>query len=340
MDVEEPLTEIEESDCDNINDPGSWPSTIPHQFRTTIVKNGPIQLKLQTYPRNAINRCFSDTYYIRKLTNGETQPRRWLIYSISTNSLFCFPCKLFRNSGNDFCETGFADWVNSSDRLKMHERSVIHLEAMSTWLEMEKNLKLDNTIDKKQQILMETESQRMKMILERIVAVIVFLAENNLSFRGSNDMLFKPRNGNFLGIIQLIAKFDPILKEYLARISTSKKRRNTYLSHKIQNELISSMANEVRKTIIASVGRAKYYSILLDCTPDISHKEQLSVILRFIDTTDNIVSIRENFICFVVIEDTTGSGLSEKIKEILISEGLSLSDCRGQGYDNGANMKG
>lgn len=46
------------------------------------------------------------------------------------------------------------------------------------------------------------------------------------------------------------------------------------------------------------------------------------------------------FICFEIVDDTTGQGLSDKIKQLLNFEGLSILDCRGQGYDNGANMKG
>jgi hypothetical protein len=79
---------------------------------------------------------------------------------------------------------------------------------------------------------------------------------------------------------------------------------------------------------------------LLDCTPDIIHQEQLSIGLRFVDITNNDVEIKENFIKFEVVNDTTGRGVYETINTILSDEGLKLSDCRGQGYDNGANMKG
>jgi len=47
--------------------------------------------------------------------------------------------------------------------------------------------------------------------------------------------------GNFLSIIELLAKYDPVLEELLSKPKGSIK----YLSHDIQNELIDLLANGV-----------------------------------------------------------------------------------------------
>ena len=48
---------------------------------------------------------------------------------------------------------------------------------------------------------------------------------------------------------------------------------NHYLGKNIQNELIELMVNEVLQQIISMIKRSKYYSIMLDCTPDVSRME-------------------------------------------------------------------
>ncbi|XP_012245478.1 uncharacterized protein LOC105681256 [Bombus impatiens] len=99
------------------------------------------------------------------------------------------------------------------------------------------------------------------------------------------------------------------------------------------------MANYAQKVIIDAIKGAKCYSILLDCTPDVSHQEQLSVVLRCVNITDEKVEIQEHFIKFEIVHNTTGRGLSETML-ILDQWGIKISDYRGHGYGNGVNMRG
>lgn len=43
---------------------------------------------------------------------------------------------------------------------------------------------------------------------------------------------------------------------------------------------------------------------------------------------------------FLKVDNTTGLGLFEVLKDVLKSLDLDLDNVRGQGYDNGSNMKG
>jgi hypothetical protein len=45
------------------------------------------------------------------------------------------------------------------------------------------------------------------------VAFITFWAEGALPFHGHNGILWSPKNRHFLGILEVISQFDPILKE-------------------------------------------------------------------------------------------------------------------------------
>ena len=45
--------------------------------------------------------------------------------------------------------------------------------------------------------------------MERITAVICTLAEQSLPFRGNNEQFGSPNNDNYLGFLELVAKFYP-----------------------------------------------------------------------------------------------------------------------------------
>lgn len=113
-----------------------------------------------------------------------------------------------------------------------------------------------------------------------------------------------------------------------------------YLSPQTQNEFIQLMSNQIFKSIIKSVKESKYYSIILDCTPDISHREQMSVVLRYVATTDGLCEIKESFLGFLPVEEKTGEGLTNAIISFLKASGLEIKNIRGKAYDNGSNIKG
>lgn len=80
-------------------------------------------------------------------------------------------------------------------------------------------------------------------------------------------------------------------------------------------------------------------SIHLDCTPDTSHEEQLSCIIRYIYAHEDKVQICENFTGFLIVKDSSGLELIQTLKEHLTDLELDLQNYRKQGYDNEANMK-
>ncbi|XP_065664761.1 zinc finger MYM-type protein 1-like [Hydra vulgaris] len=135
------------------------------------------------------------------------------------------------------------------------------------------------------------------------------------------------------------------MKEHIRRIK-SKEIYSHYLGKNIQNEIIQILSKAVKEKIVVDLKASKYYSIFVDCIPDISHTEQMTIILRFVlilptpDEKESYVDIREHFLSFIDINDTTGAGMTEKILETLDSHGISMQDLRGQGYDNGSNMRG
>ena len=97
-----------------------------------------------------------------------------------------------------------------------------------------------------------------------------------------------------------MARRDTILKELQDRIK-NKNTKDHYLSPTIQNELIELLVTEVEKENLQQLKLAKYFSIILDCTPDMSHHEQMSVILRYVLCNEEAAVVKETFFGYLRI---------------------------------------
>ncbi|XP_052624910.1 uncharacterized protein LOC128132399 [Lactuca sativa] len=283
--------------------------------------------------------------YTRTLSNLEKCDRVWIVYLNELDRVFCFCCKVFRKriSKGKLDGEGFADWHHVTTRVKKHEISLDHLTNRNKWFDMRKRLNLNKTIDKVQHEQFKKERDYWKQVLLRIIAVVKFLAKHNLAFRGSNDKLYKKViincNGNFFGVIEMLEEFDLIIKEHVQRI-TSEGLHVHYLGHLIQKELISLLDEDIKKELIKEIKKTKYYSIKLDCTPNLNHQEHMNIIVRYLKLSYNFVPIEESFFGFLNVDDTSGKGLFDITLEELNSLGLQINDMPGHGYDNGENMKG
>jgi len=100
------------------------------------------------------------------------------------------------------------------------------------------------------------------------------------------------------------------------------------------------LASEIKTKIIKKITDTRYYSIILDCNPDISHQEQMSYVLLCVDISSSPRQVNEYFSEFLKEDYTSGKGLFDVIVDELKNLQLDINDLRGQEYDNGSNMKG
>lgn len=92
----------------------------------------------------------------------------------------------------------------------------------------------------------------------RIIAAIHYIAKHHDAFRGSSDVInTEENNGKFIGIIEMMGKFDPTIMEHLSRIK-NKETHIYYLGHDIKNELIKLMIAKVKTNILRKIKLAKY----------------------------------------------------------------------------------
>ena len=172
-----------------------------------------------------------------------------------------------------------------------------------------------------------------------MVETVKFLTERGLPFRGSDETFGSETNGNYLGILELIARFDSFLCEHIKikKYGGSERGVTSYLSKTMCEEFIQLLATKVEASIIAEIKLAKYFSISVDSTPDIAHADQLTFIVRYVQPNGKPV---ERFIRFIELHGHGAENMEAVVTKLIENLGLDISDLRGQSYDNAANMSG
>ena len=196
------------------------------------------------------------------------------------------------------------------------------------------------------------EKQKWKAIAERIVEVISYLAKQNLALRGHRGEgifgLSEPEETigdnvnveHFLATIRLLVEYDVLLAE-LVQNAKEKPKSATNFSNRSQSKIIDLLGENIKKKIVSKIKNAKYFTIMLGSTPDISHKKQVSEILLYVHVDENRkFKIKEVFLGLFQIHKKDADSLANKIVQKLEQDKISIIDCRGQTYDNVAVMAG
>ena len=279
-------------------------------------------------------RYYSVKYFQKVMNNGEKCDQKWLMFSDSTGCVFCYVCKLFSTDyDNVFVKSGFYNWKKAKQTIFGHKNSKEHIQCMIKWVEF---IKQNTHIDEYMVSRIKREFNYWSAILNRIVAVIRFLAGRGLAFRGHNEVIGSSNNGNYLGMLELLTQFDPVLKQHIDTFANKGKGNVNYLSKTICEELIDIMSLKVLTHIITEIKKAKYWGIIVDSTPDVSHVDQLSVIFRYYLNGH----VHERFFCFLQIKSHDGKSLITDILDLLERYDIDITNCRGQAYDNASNISG
>lgn len=85
-------------------------------------------------------------------------------------------------------------------------------------------------------------------------------------------------------------------------------------------------------------GCSKVFAVIADESRDCSNKEQMPLIVRYMNEAHQI---QESFVAFVECESgTSDEEVARLIEKECKSIGLDMTLCRGQGYDGASNMSG
>ncbi len=148
---------------------------------------------------------------------------------------------------------GFNDWKNAEMILCSHERSQNHRKNTFVYIQrLSKLMKIDKDIKSQ----FEKEKVYWKSLVQRLIHIIKFLASRGLPFHGRNENLGSVQNGNYLGLIELLAEYNVFLKNHLQKYGNPGRGYTSYLSHGIRDRFVtfipirSHKATSMETTII------------------------------------------------------------------------------------------
>ena len=162
------------------------------------------------------------------------------------------------------------------------------------------------------------------------------LSSRGLAFRLSSELVGFPQNGNFLGFLELLAEYDTFLAEHIQKRVNKGKGYFSCFSLTVCEKFIDVIATKVLDIFIFEIKQAKYYSVSVYSTPDITNVDQLTIIFRYAIPDGPV----ERIVKFIPTRRHTGHQLTDLLFEFIEGNGIRLKDLRGQSYDNASNMSG
>ncbi|XP_068704634.1 52 kDa repressor of the inhibitor of the protein kinase-like [Montipora foliosa] len=273
----------------------------------------------------------------------------WLVYSAAQDGAFCRFCVLFghltgKNSDrlDKLYKSPIKNWVSASTKFKEHQlNSEFHKAAAGCaedFLRVQegKMLSISEQLSDIHRNTVELNRQKLRSIIK----TVVLCGKQNMALRGHRDDSShldesSGNPGNFQALLNFrVEAGDKVLANHFA----NGPRNATYRSKTIQNEIIEVLGTYIQDKIVAEINEAGAFSLLADEASDSSNKEQLPLVLRFVDKERNV---REEFVGFYECEDgITGQAIATLIIKAVQELGLSMDFCKGQCYDGAGNMSG
>lgn len=239
----------------------------------------------------------------------------------------------------------FNKWKNALEIFNTHNNTEYHKNNVffaENFISVFCNQQLD--------ICQKIDSARANQIVENrkklipVIQTIILCGRQELALRGTSDSgpltLNEPvhNDGNFRALLRMRMNCGDKMMTDCIENGTFKAM---YLSPTIQNNLIDVIGKIIQDCLVNRINRAKSFSILVDETTDISRIEQMSFCIRYIDENpEHQIILREDFLKFVSVENTTGKNLANVILESINSLGINPKYMVGQGYDGAAAMSG
>ncbi|KAJ9541079.1 hypothetical protein OSB04_027585 [Centaurea solstitialis] len=304
---------------------------IRDEVRRAYLLKGPCQPRKHEFPYTIFGskpRRFNPAWF--------DEFSNWLEYSVNQNAAYCLCCYLFKPNigaqagGDSFVCLGFKNW-SRKDKLRIHVGGVnsAHNNAWS---------KCAVLLDQKQHMeaLMikhpEQSNIDYKIHLNASIDCVRFLLRQGIAFRGHVECEPSSNRGNFVELLQFLANHNKSIEAVTFKNDAESLKLT---SPDIQKAILNAVATETMELVRSDIGD-DFFSVHIDECYDVSVKEQLSVVVRYVDKKGHII---ERFLGIEHVPNATPISLMKALDDLFSRHRLSISSLRGQSYDGASNMQ-
>ncbi|XP_011409153.1 PREDICTED: uncharacterized protein LOC105316054 [Amphimedon queenslandica] len=240
--------------------------------------------------------------------------------------IFCFVCRAFAHKvtgsigrvDSAFTTRGTqaSQWKEARKVLAKHQASTVHKQASLSYCDFLSLVPINMQLDRAAAIeacRLKEQQERNRQALYRIIDVITLLVRTGHLLRGHREGADSNNRGLFLEIVNLLSQYDGVLKHHFDTCP----RNATYVSKDIQNDIISTLYHIMIEEVKKELHAASYFSVMMDEASDFGHKEQVAVVVRYVDRE---CVIQERFID-ISSTDSTDAGALFQILLASIAKG-------------------
>ncbi|KAI8524570.1 hypothetical protein RHMOL_Rhmol13G0159300 [Rhododendron molle] len=341
--LKSPRVEVEEFDKSTlVRDPAlrepilKLPTSRRDEVIRAYLEVGPYQPELPS------DQFLKDKNGRRFLTSWYKLFPNWLEYSPTKHCTFCLPCYLFspeknRYGSNAFTVHGFSTWKKVNDGKNCaflahvgKDLNSSHRRAISQCRDLlNQNIHLEKFVEQQTSVQVARNRLRLKATIDSVK----WLTLHNYALRGRDESSTSSNRGNCIDMIEFLASYNP---DVHAVVLHNAPQNASYHSGQTQREILSIFRDKIQRFICEEINGGKF-CILVDESQDESNREQMAIVLRFVDK-DGIV--RERFFDIVHVLNTASATLKTEICSVLARHNLNVQNIRGQGYDGASNMRG
>ena len=261
----------------------------------------------------------------RKFNSKWEKDFSWLEYDEDCTGAFCKVC---RKSGKSLQRTGgvwvtkpFTNWKKAVEKMKAHEKSLLHSQANQAALAAEGALQEGSIIQQLQKVDRQ-ERVRNRAAIKSLIRCTHFLTRQHI-----------PHTTNFDKLVDLVvACGGDDLKHFLENAG----RNAMYTSHIAVVEFVEALSTWVEESLLKRLKKASYYSIMADECTDVTTVEELSVFCRW---EEDGVPV-EHFLDIVHLQQADAESIHSALIECLKNKNLQVGRIVGMGFDGAATFSG